>query len=68
MGNFLELSVYFETFASVRVQEEPEFTFSGLLSAIGGAVSLYLGLSLVTMCEVVEMLCVVVAKLYRRNK
>ena len=55
-GNFLQLQIYWESFANLNLSEVPEYSFSALLSAVGGAVSLYLGLSLVTMFEVIEFI------------
>ena len=37
------------------VVENPEYTFFGFLSTLGGAVSLYLGISFIQLFEVAEL-------------
>ncbi|XP_043245044.1 degenerin mec-4-like [Amphibalanus amphitrite] len=50
----LELKVYFRTLLTENIEQEGEFTGEALLSTLGGAMSLYLGISLVMLAEFLQ--------------
>ena len=53
--NAAKLYVYFEDKTETVVAEEEKYTTSGILSSIGGAISLYLGFSFISLVEVLEI-------------
>ena len=54
-ANFLSLDIYYESTVVTTVREEPKFTPDTLMSSLGGALSLYLGISVLSMLEVLEV-------------
>ncbi|XP_059096686.1 acid-sensing ion channel 4-A-like [Tigriopus californicus] len=54
-GNFLKLEVYFANKYIRRTIETQEFPLSAILSSIGGAISLWVGASFITLFELVEL-------------
>ena len=54
--NYLQINVFFEEKSVERIEEKPKTDFPQFLSNLGGAVSLYLGVSLVAIFEVLEVL------------
>lgn len=53
--NFLSISVYFETKRVEKIVESEKYPTSGLMSSLGGAISLYLGMSLLAVFELTEL-------------
>ncbi len=54
-GHYLQLRVFFETKTVEKVQEELKYNFFSFLASLGGAASLYLGISFVVMFELFEV-------------
>ena len=54
--NFLRVEVYFETLSYEMVREQPQYGWEHLLSNIGGALGLWLGLSIITVFEFCELI------------
>ncbi|CAG0893796.1 unnamed protein product [Darwinula stevensoni] len=52
----VKLIIYFSSIAQETITESPSVTDTSLLSNLGGALSLYLGISLVMLLEVIEIL------------
>ena len=52
--NLMQVNIYYGSLDVDTVHEEPEFTFLTFLSGLGGALSLYLGISFIQVFEVVE--------------
>ena len=52
----LQISIYYRTYDVMEFTERPEYSMDSFLSALGGALSLFLGVSLVQAFEVVEFL------------
>ena len=52
--NLMQVNIYYGSLDVDTVYEEPEFTFLTFLSGLGGALSLYLGISFIQVFEVVE--------------
>ncbi|KAI0236559.1 Amiloride-sensitive sodium channel subunit alpha [Lamellibrachia satsuma] len=55
-NNVLDVEVYFESFNYEEVRTEPSYTVSDLLADIGGQGGLWLGVSVVACCELIELL------------
>ncbi|KAK2185710.1 hypothetical protein NP493_226g08036 [Ridgeia piscesae] len=55
-NNVLVVEVYFETFQYEELRTEPSYQMTDLLSDIGGQGGLWLGISVVAMCELIELL------------
>lgn len=51
----LELYVYFENMKYMEISEKPSMTWNGLLSNIGGTIGLFLGMSVMSLIEVLEL-------------
>ncbi|XP_076308698.1 acid-sensing ion channel 4-B-like [Tachypleus tridentatus] len=62
-GNLLRLEIYFETLHQIVYQQVPKYEIAELYSQLGGQLSLWLGISLVSFFESVELL-VMVFKFY----
>ncbi|CAC5385141.1 SCNN1B [Mytilus coruscus] len=54
--NFLKLLIYFGDLNHEIITEEPVYTFTRLLSDVGGSLGLCLGVSLLCICKLVEVL------------
>ncbi|XP_071488690.1 epithelial sodium channel subunit gamma-like [Diadema antillarum] len=68
-GNMAKVEVYFEEFNYEYIKQDPAYTIPDLLSAMGGQLGLWLGLSVVTMFEIFEGLWSMMAFLLRgRNR
>ena len=55
-NNLMQVSIYYGTLDVDDVAEVPEYTFLTFLSSLGGAVSLYLGISFIQVFEIVQLL------------
>lgn len=60
--NFLRVQVYFTTKSVTSVREDPEYDFITLLTSLGGAFSLCLGMSLISLFEFFELSVACVAR------
>ncbi|XP_070546444.1 uncharacterized protein [Ptychodera flava] len=63
-SNLIRLEVYFETLNYEETSEHPSYTWEDLLSDIGGTMGLYIGISLMTICEFVSFLAVLCARCF----
>ncbi len=55
-GTMLKLRVYYETKSIEDIVESKKYNFSSMVSAIGGAISLYLGASVVAVFELADVI------------
>ena len=55
--NMINLKVYFPSLTVNKVKQVAAFTFDELISNIGGQLGLFLGASVLTMCELIDYLC-----------
>ncbi|XP_070538261.1 amiloride-sensitive sodium channel subunit beta-like [Ptychodera flava] len=51
-SNLVRLKVYFESLNYESTSEHPAYTWEDLLSDVGGTLGLYIGLSVITVCEI----------------
>ena len=54
--DFLKVNVFYERKTIETIRESPQMGAQSLLSRIGGAVSLYLGISVIALFEIFELL------------
>ena len=65
--NLMQVSIYYGSLDVHHVAETPEYTFLTFLSSLGGAVSLYLGISFIQVFEVVEFMIKLCASCFSQN-
>ena len=65
---YVSLQVYFETLQYTVIEQLPAMTLVGLLSNIGGQLGLFLGASLITICEIGDFLASLCLKICRKKK
>ncbi|XP_037077963.1 degenerin-like protein unc-105 [Pollicipes pollicipes] len=51
---FSKLNVYYRDIGSAAVTESPTYTYTTFISSLGGALSLYLGIALILLVEILE--------------
>ncbi|XP_041346651.1 degenerin-like protein asic-1 [Gigantopelta aegis] len=66
--NILSLKVYFSDLEEKTIEEEEAYPFENLLSDIGGQLGLWLGISVFSVCEVVELLYLIIHNSLRGKK
>ena len=49
------MNIFFETKTVTTIQESPKYTLGDLLNDLGGAFSLYLGVSFIALFEIFEI-------------
>ncbi|XP_038055166.1 acid-sensing ion channel 2-like [Patiria miniata] len=54
-NNLLELMVYFEELKYTQITQQPAYTLEGLLSDIGGSMGLFMGVSILTIFELMDV-------------
>ncbi|KAK0055716.1 degenerin unc-8 [Biomphalaria pfeifferi] len=54
--NFLKLNIYFQDLNYEERTEQPNYEFTSLLADIGGTIGLWIGLSILSFCEVFDLL------------
>lgn len=64
--NFLRLEVYYENLVEEIILTDPAYDWNKLLSDIGGQLGLWLGFSLMTAIEVLELLYDIISFICRR--
>ena len=66
--NFISVTIYFGSFDVQTIEEIPIYSFWGFLSTLGGALSLFLGLTFIQMFEVLEFLVKLLVSLLNKGK
>ena len=61
-NNFLQVNLYYEDLQYEEVAEQKAFVLGSLFSEFGGSLGLLLGASVLTMCELIDYMLLVVAK------
>lgn len=51
----MRVKIFYESKSVQEVIEKPKYEFSSIMSDIGGAISVYLGISLVSLFELVDI-------------
>ena len=55
--NFVKVNVRLGSTSSVHYKDKPSLTLSGLSSSLGGTLSLYCGITVFVLAEVIELFC-----------
>ncbi|KAK3710378.1 hypothetical protein QZH41_012304, partial [Actinostola sp. cb2023] len=66
--NLLELHIYYADLDYVLVQEIFKFQFQDLISNIGGQMGMWIGLSVLTIGEMLELICILAHNFIERKK
>ena len=66
--NFIQVDIFYPELSYEEIEQNVAFEFLSLLSEIGGFLGLLLGASVLTVCELVDYLVVVVMKKLRKRK
>ena len=59
-NNVVKFSVYYDSLRYTRLEEEPKMSGEDLLGVLGGHLHLFLGMSLLSFVEIVELVCLIV--------
>ena len=55
-----KVNVFFRTTTVTHIEEQPLMLPFDLVSGIGGTLGLFVGMSLLSMCEVVQLVCEII--------
>jgi hypothetical protein len=67
-NNIITFSIYYDTFSYSITTETPSLDVIGLLAFIGGTLGLFLGVSILTMVELIEIFISYVIEIFKTNK
>ena len=67
-SNFLSANVYFQRFRETRVEESLSYGTANLLADIGGQIGLWAGLSVISMCELLELFALLIRDLFQKQR
>ena len=67
-SNFLSANVYFQRFRETRVEETLSYGTANLLADIGGQIGLWAGLSVISMCELLELFALLIKDLFQKQR
>jgi hypothetical protein len=56
LKSFLVLNIYYDSLSYTRITESPQMDFIALLGSVGGNMGLFLGVSVFSLFEIVEVL------------
>ncbi|XP_078661502.1 uncharacterized protein LOC144905635 [Branchiostoma floridae x Branchiostoma belcheri] len=66
--NLVRLHLYYQNLNYQEIKDIPSFTIEALLSSIGGLLGLYIGLSVITVCEICNLIVGMVKVLFNGRK
>ncbi|XP_077865309.1 uncharacterized protein LOC144351913 [Saccoglossus kowalevskii] len=66
-SNLVRLEIYFETLNYESVHEQPAYKWEDILSDIGGTMGLYIGISIISICEFVSFIVLLCWKLPKKE-
>ncbi|CAH1794805.1 unnamed protein product [Owenia fusiformis] len=64
--NFLRVNIFFDSMHTDLIRRVEEYTFTDMISGVGGGFGVYVGFSIVTMCEFVVLFASLVTALIQR--
>ena len=67
-NNFLHVDIFYQDMSYESTEQNVSFEFLSLLSEIGGFLGLLLGASVLTVCELLDYLVLVLIQKCKRNK
>lgn len=62
--DYLSAKVYYKTLDVKLIVESPKYSTEGLVAALGGAMSLYLGIAIIMIFELFEMSAIIFGKIW----
>ena len=65
---YLGLDIFFPIKQYTEISETPKVTFVDLVSSIGGALGVFLGLSVFSFIEIFEIICQILFLVFRKQK
>ncbi len=69
MFKSFQLRIYYGSKATSKIIETPKYQgYNSILSSVGGAISLYLGMSFVSLCEFIEFALRALAACIGKNR
>lgn len=66
--NFVQLNIVLDRIAPYEMIDSPEMSGAQLLSSVGGVLSLWLGVTIMTAVELLELIYVVVGSWHERHR
>ena len=66
--NFIQVDIFYQELSYDEIEQNIAFEFLSLLGEIGGFLGLLLGASVLTVCELVDYLALIVASKFRKKK
>ena len=57
-ANIVEMSIYYDHLAFTQIKEEPKMTFDDMIGIFGGHMHLFLGMSLMSFVEIIELIVI----------
>ena len=67
-NNLVRVNIYFDSLSYVHIKEYPGMNEIGLISSIGGTLGLFLGMSLLSLTESVELLLSILISIFKKIK
>ena len=64
---FLSVSIYYPDLSYTKISESPKISTSSLVSNIGGTMGLYVGISLLSLVEIIELVIEIFLILIKKN-
>ena len=66
--SFVSLNIFYDSLSYIRTSESPQMNVVALLASIGGNLGLFLGVSVFSLCELIEVFIEVFYIFYGKNK
>ena len=66
-NNAVKIEIYYDTLTYIRVDEQPKITWMDLLGVIGGHLHLFLGMSMLSFCELFELVILHLRMMFIKN-
>ena len=65
--NILSLTIYYPDLSYTKISESPKLSTSNLISNIGGTMGLYVGISLLSLVEIIELIIEIILIIMKKN-
>ena len=65
--SFVEMAIYYDSLSFIESTESPQMNMVSLLGSIGGNLGLFLGVSVFSLCELIEV-CIEIALIWKERK
>lgn len=64
-NNFVQVDIFYQELSSEEIEQKVAFDFPSLLSEIGGLLGLLLGASVLTVCEILDFVALMLVYKFR---